>query len=152
MVLIIQLINLDKNFELSRDTIKNSIIEKTSLLSLIHVNNETGTIWDVKEIKKSLNNVYFHIDAVQSFGKIELDVKDLGIDALSVSAHKIYGPKGIGVAYVKSGTPMDSLILGGGQERNRRAGTENVASIVGFAEAVKIAKECMTENFKKVKH
>lgn len=145
------IINLDKNFELSRDTIKNSTIKKTSLLSLIHINNETGTIYDVKEIKESLNNIYFHIDAVQSFGKIELDVIDLGIDALSVSAHKIYGPKGIGAAYVKSGTPMSSLILGGGQERNRRAGTENVASIVGFAEAVKISKECMTENFNKVK-
>ncbi len=141
--------NLDKNFQLDSYILEKSILEKTSLYSLIHVNNETGKILDVKKINESLNNIYFHIDAVQSFGKVELDVKDLGIDALSVSAHKIYGPKGIGAAYVKSGTPMSSLILGGGQERNRRAGTENVASIVGFAEATKIAKESMSENFEK---
>ena len=145
------IISLDNNFELCQQNINNSIVEKTSLLSLIHVNNETGTIINVKQIKESLNNIYFHIDSVQSFGKMSLDVKGLGIDGLSISAHKIYGPKGIGAAYVKSGTPMSSFMLGGEQERNRRAGTENVASIVGFAEAVKIARTNMTENFEKTK-
>jgi cysteine desulfurase len=98
-------------------------------------------------IRDSFRNAYFHIDAVQSFGKISLNVENLGIDCLSASAHKIYGPKGIGFAYIRSQTPMSALILGGGQERNRRAGTENVAAIVGFAEAVKIAQENMNSNY-----
>lgn len=144
------ILKLDKKFKFENNILNDFVSKKTSLISLIHVNNETGTTFDAKQIRENINNVYFHIDAVQSFGKLNLDVKDLGIDALSVSAHKLYGPKGIGAAFIKSGTPMNSLILGGGQERNRRAGTENVASIVGFAEAVKIAKESMTENFENV--
>jgi cysteine desulfurase len=144
------ILKLNKKFKFENNILNDFVSKKTSLISLIHVNNETGTTFDAKQIRQNINNVYFHIDAVQSFGKINLDVKDLGIDALSVSAHKLYGPKGIGAAFIKSGTPMNSLILGGGQERNRRAGTENVASIVGFAEAVKIAKESMAENFENV--
>jgi cysteine desulfurase len=117
----------------------------------MHINNETGIINDIGRIKKNISdNIFIHTDAVQSFGKIKIDVKELKVNALSASAHKIYGPKGIGFAFVKNGTPMNSLIFGGGQERNRRAGTENVAAIVGFAEAVKLAKTNMKNNFKKV--
>lgn len=144
-------IKLNKNFLIQYSDLENSISKTTSLASFIHVNNETGTILDIEHIRKLLPNIFFHIDTVQSFGKINIDVKKMNVDALSISAHKIYGPKGVGAAYIKSGTPMNSLIIGGGQERNRRAGTENVASIVGFAEAVKLAKENMNKNYQKMK-
>jgi cysteine desulfurase len=141
-------INVNKTFHPIFEEIKNFSNKKSLLCSFISVNNETGSITYLKNITAFLNNVYFHTDAVQSFGKFKIDVKKLGIHALSASAHKIYGPKGIGLAYVKSQTPMNSLIVGGGQERNRRAGTENVAAIVGFAEAVKLANQNLEENFK----
>ncbi|MCB9260438.1 MAG: cysteine desulfurase [Ignavibacteriales bacterium] len=137
---------LNENFKVISKNENN-----VSLSSIVHVNNETGTINNIKEINSAFENSYFHTDAVQSFGKIKIDVEELGLHALSASAHKLNGPKGIGIAYVKSGTPMSSIILGGGQERNRRGGTENTASIVGFAEAVKIAKENLDDNFNKVK-
>ncbi len=140
----------DKNFNLNYRLIKN-FSATVSLISIMHINNETGNINDIRKIKSEIEkNIFFHTDAVQSFGKIKIDVKELNIDALSASAHKIYGPKGIGFAYVKNGTPMQPLILGGAQERNRRAGTENVAAIVGFAEAVKLAKINIKENYKTV--
>lgn len=141
-------INIDEKFLPNLNQIKSEIDSETSLISLIHLNNETGSIFDFTKLETK--NIYIHTDAVQSFGKIKIDVNELGIHALSASAHKINGPKGIGIAYVKSGTPMESFILGGGQERNRRAGTENVAGIVGFAEAVRIAKVKMNNNFEKV--
>lgn len=139
---------LNNNFDIEKKDIEN--INRTSLSSIVHVNNETGTINNIKEINSNFKGAYFHTDAVQSFGKIHIDVQELGIHSLSASAHKLYGPKGIGLAYIKSETPMASMILGGGQERNRRAGTENTAFIVGFAEAVRIAKEEMTAKFEKV--
>lgn len=132
--------------------IKYFLTSKTFLISLMHINNETGSITDIENIRKNIDdNVYFHSDAVQSFGKYRIDVKKMGVDALTASAHKINGPKGIGLAYIKNGTPMRPFILGGGQERNRRAGTENVAAIVGFAEAVKLANDLMEDNYFKVK-
>ena len=141
---------VNKNFQLNYRQIEN-FASTVSLLSIMHINNETGIINDIGRIKKNISdNIFIHTDAVQSFGKIKIDVKELKVNALSASAHKIYGPKGIGFAFVKNGTPMNSLIFGGGQERNRRAGTENVAAIVGFAEAVKLAKTNMKNNFKKV--
>jgi len=154
--------NLEKiNFETTTVSINNSFIPlmsqikdkltpKTSLITIMNVNNETGSIFDISQLKTIVNNVFIHTDAVQRFGKIPLDVKTLGIDSLTASAHKLNGPKGIGLAYIKSGTPMNSLILGGEQERNLRAGTENVANIVGFAEAVKIALESLEHNFRKI--
>lgn len=145
------IIPIDKHFKVNSEKLNSEINPKTSFVSLIHVNNETGTINPIDKIKNELEGTYFHSDTVQSFGKFNLDVKELGVHSISASAHKIYGPKGIGLAYVKNQTPMSSLFFGGGQERNRRAGTENVASIVGFAEAVKIAKEYMNHNFEKVK-
>jgi cysteine desulfurase len=118
----------------------NNIANDTTLVSLMMVNNETGAIDPIAELSniiKENSNALMHSDAVQALGKMPIDVKALGIDFLSLSAHKIHGPKGIGALYIKSGTPWERLLHGGSQERNRRGGTEAVALAVGFAEAVK---------------
>lgn len=132
--------------------IKYFVNEKTGLISLIHINNETGTINDIKEIAHFAkeHNIFIHIDAVQSFGKIKIDVDELNIDMLSASAHKINGPMGSGFLYVRTGTPISNLIHGGSQERNRRGGTENVAGIIGLTEAARINLKNLDENNKKV--
>ncbi|MEG8947082.1 cysteine desulfurase family protein [Rosettibacter firmus] len=150
---LVQMFDIDKNFKIQLDDISKKIDDESSFISIIHINNETGSINPIKEISDIIKNknIYFHTDAVQSFGKIHIDVNSLGIHALTASAHKINGPKGIGFAYVKSGTPLSPLIHGGSQERNRRGGTENVAGIIGFAEAIKIAKETMNETGEHVK-
>jgi len=132
----------------------NSIISNdTSLISIIHVNNETGSVNNLESISKlcSDKEIYIHTDAVQSFGKIDIDVKKMGIHSLSASAHKLHGPKGIGLVYAKSGTPLSQMIFGGSQERNRRGGTEFAAGIIGFAEAIRIAKTEMDDNFESVR-
>lgn len=128
------------------------IDDDTSVISLIHVNNETGAVNDIESISKQVKDrdLYLHSDAVQSFGKVDIDVKKLGVDSLSASAHKLHGPKGVGVVYAKSGTPLSPMIFGGSQERNRRGGTEFPAGIIGFAEAVKIAQKESKSNFNKV--
>jgi len=128
--------------------IENKITEKTSIVSIMFGNNEVGTIQPISEIAKICNshNVLFHTDAVQAIGKIPIDVKELGVDLLSVSSHKLYGPKGIGALYIKNGIDIDPVILGGGQEDGLRSGTENVANIVGFGKACEIAKERFAEN------
>jgi len=117
------------------------------------VNNETGAINPVPELVKECKreNLYIHTDAVQAFGKFKIDVKEINIDAMSVSGHKIFAPKGIGAAYIRNGTPMKPLLFGGSQERNRRGGTENIIGIAALAEAVKIAKEEMSDYYKHVK-
>jgi cysteine desulfurase len=114
------------------------------------VNNETGSINQIKKLNGIVksHNAYFFTDAVQGFGKIPIDVGDMNMDSLSASGHKIYGPKGVGILFAKSGTPLSPLIFGGSQERNRRAGTENAAGIIGLAEAVKIANNDMEQNYK----
>jgi len=111
-------------------------------------NNEVGTIQPVSKIAKLCHdhNTIFHTDAVQAVGKIPIDVKELGIDLLSISSHKLYGPKGIGALYIKNGIDIDPVILGGGQESGLRSGTENVANIVGFGKACEIAKNNLSEN------
>ncbi len=122
------------------DGFGNRITSDTSLVSLMMVNNETGAINPISEITKIIkakSKALVHTDAVQTLGKIPIDVKALGVDFLSLSAHKIHGPKGIGALYIKSGTPWEPLLHGGSQERNRRGGTEAVALAVGFAEAIK---------------
>lgn len=127
---------------LIEDELKEKLTgENVSLVSIIHTNNETGIINNIPQLSEIVknHNAYFHTDAVQAFGKEPLNVKKLGIDSLTGSAHKLHGPKGIGLAYIKNGTPMSSFIYGGSQERNRRAGTENVAGIIGFGEAIKLA-------------
>ena len=122
------------------DQIAAALTPSTTLVSVMHANNEIGTVQPIAEIGAALQNhpAYFHTDAVQTFGVFPLRVRDLGVDLLSVSAHKIYGPKGVGALYVRDGIPIEPLIHGGGQERERRAGTENVAAIVGFGEAVRL--------------
>ena len=128
--------------------LKNRISKKTSLVSIMFGNNEVGTIQPIAEISKICNEhkVLFHTDAVQAVGKIPINVKELGIDMLSISSHKLYGPKGIGALYIKSGIDIDPFILGGGQEHGLRSGTENVANIVGFGKACELAQNNLDEN------
>jgi cysteine desulfurase len=133
--------------------LKSHISDKTILVSIMFGNNEVGTIQLISELSKTCNenNIPFHTDAVQAVGKIPLDVKKLGIDLLSISSHKLYGPKGIGALYIKNGIDIDPVILGGGQERGLRSGTENVANIVGFGKACEIAKNNLNENIIQIK-
>jgi cysteine desulfurase len=127
------------------DDVKKAITEKTILISIMHANNEIGTIQPIAEIGKIAreHGITFHTDAVQSFGHIPVNVNDLGVDLLSSSSHKFYGPKGAGFLYVRKGTKLVSLLSGGDQEKNRRAGTHNTPAIVGTAAAAKIAHESM---------
>jgi len=132
--------------------LENAITDKTILVSIMFANNEIGTIQPIKEIGALCRSkkVFFHTDAVQAVGHIPVDVKELNIDLLSLAAHKFYGPKGVGALYVRKGIKIDNLIHGGGQERNRRAGTENVAGIVGLGKALELAVEDMENNNKKL--
>jgi len=124
------------------DDVKKAITDKTILISVMHANNEMGTIQPITEISKIAREagVYLHTDAVQTAGHITTDVNELGIDLLSISAHKLYGPKGVGALYIRKGTKLMTFMNGGGQERGRRASTENVPGIVGFGKAADIAK------------
>jgi len=125
--------------------VKKAITNKTILISIMHANNEVGTIQPISDISKIAREagIYFHTDAVQTLGHIPLDVEFLGVDLLSMSAHKLYGPKGVGALYIRKGTKITPLMNGGAQEKGRRAGTENVPGIVGFGQAVKLAQEEM---------
>ena len=130
--------------------IKQEELEKTlkkaiSLVSVIHGNNEIGTVQQIKQIGKLCHDygAYFHTDAAQSFGKIPIDVKDMNIDFMTVNAHKLYGPKGVGALYIKKGIKIDPLLHGGGHEFGLRSSTENVAGIAGFAKAVELRKQEM---------
>jgi cysteine desulfurase len=127
--------------------LESAIRDDTILISVMHANNEIGTIQPLKEIGKMAaeRDIYFHTDAVQSAGKIPIDVNDLGLDLLSLSAHKLYGPKGIGALYVRKGSKIESITQGGGHERGLRSGTENIAGIVGLASAADLAGRTMTE-------
>ena len=130
------------------DIITNSINPHTVLVSIMLANNEVGTIQPMKEISEICKKyqISLHTDAVQAVGKIPIDVKELGVDALSISSHKINGPKGVGALFIKKGLKVNPVILGGGQENGLRSGTENVAGIVGFGKACEIAKERLSEN------
>ncbi len=129
--------------------LKDSITDQTALVSIMHINNEIGTIQPIRECAEICREagVLFHTDAVQSFGKIPVDVGNWPIDLVSVSSHKIYGPKGVGAIYIRSGIAIEPVARGGGQERNIRTGTENMPGIAGFGEAVRICSEKIkTEN------
>ena len=134
------------------EDLKNAITDKTILVSIMFANNEIGTIQPIKEIGEICREkkIFFHTDAVQAVGNIPVDVKDMYIDMLSLAGHKIYGPKGIGVLYIKKGIKIDNLIHGGAQEKNRRAGTENIASIVGLGRAVELATDNLEEHMEKL--
>ena len=127
--------------------VKKAITNKTILISVMHANNEIGTIEPIDEIGKIAKDagIYFHTDAVQTVGHIPVDVNELGVDLLSMSAHKLYGPKGIGALYIRKGTKLASFIHGGEQERRWRAGTENVPGIVGLGRAAELARQKMSE-------
>ena len=139
---------VDKHGMINPDDITKSISEQTVMISIMFANNEVGTIQPIKEISKICNKyqIPLHTDAVQAVGKIPINVKDLGVDALSISSHKINGPKGVGALFLKKGSTTTPYILGGGQENGMRSGTENVASIVGFGKACEIAKDKLSDN------
>tara|TARA_R110002124_G_scaffold46903_1_gene140211 strand:- start:10338 stop:11498 length:1161 start_codon:yes stop_codon:yes gene_type:complete len=141
---------------ITADAIKDKISDKTALVSIMHVNNEIGCINHIKEIAEVCkeHQIPFHTDAVQSLGKIPANVKDLGIDLMSGSGHKIYGPKGVGIMYVRNGTRWMPWMTGGSQERRRRGGTLNVPGVVGFAKALELMvteMEANTNHYKKLR-
>lgn len=144
-------LDVDSSGLINIEELKSSIKDNTILITIMHANNEIGTIQPIKEIGliAKENKVLFHTDAVQSFGHINIDVKEMNIDMLSASAHKIYGPKGTGMLYIKKGIFLPNLISGGAQEKRKRAGTENVAGIIGFAEATKYMIDTMNEEAKR---
>ncbi len=125
--------------------LQEAIRPDTILISVMHANNEIGTIQPLEEIGRlaAEKDIYLHTDAVQSAGKIPTDVNALGVDSLSLSAHKLYGPKGVGALYIRKGTKLESMVQGGGHERGLRSGTENVAGIVGLAKAAQMCSESM---------
>ena len=127
-------------------TLEASIRPDTILISVMHANNEVGTIQPLEEIGRlaAERDIYLHSDAVQSVGKIPVDVDDLGVDLLSLSAHKLYGPKGVGALYIRKGRKLESIIQGGGHERRLRSGTENISGIVGLARAAELAERLMS--------
>jgi len=129
------------------DDVRRAITDKTILISVMHANNEVGTIQPITEIGKIAKEagIYFHTDAVQTAGHIPVDVNELGVDLLSMSAHKLYGPKGVGALYIRKGTRLVAFMHGGEQERRRRASTENVPGIVGFGWAAKLAQQETSE-------
>ena len=143
----------DKDGFIDAKDVTDAIREDTFLVSVMYVNNEVGTIQDIKKIcsfvKKKNPNIVFHTDAVQALTEKKIDVKDLNVDLLSVSGHKVHAPKGIGALYIKSGTEIENFIFGGSQERSRRAGTENVAGIVGFSKAIDILRDSREKNVSK---
>lgn len=141
-------LNVDKNGFIDLEELKNSINSKTILVSIMFANNEVGTIEPIKEISRIVhsNDAIFHTDAVQAVGNIKIDVKEMGIDLLSMSAHKFYGPKGVGALYVRDGIDFIQLQNGGHQENDKRAGTENVAGIVGLGKAIEIANDNVMHN------
>lgn len=145
-------LNVDKEGFIDLEELKNAITDKTILVSIMFANNEIGTIQPIKEIGKICRErkVFFHTDAVQAVGNIPIDVKEMNIDLLSLAGHKIYGPKGIGALYIRKGVRIDNLIHGGGQERARRAGTENTPSVVGLGKAIELATENLEEHNKKL--
>jgi len=136
----------------STSDFEKAITSETIFASIMTANNEIGTIMPIAELAKiaRAKGIVFHTDAVQAFGHIPLNVNDLGVDLLTASAHKLGGPKGVGMLYIKKGTKLDTYMHGGAQESGKRASTENVAGIVGFAKAVSIAYENMESNIKKV--
>jgi cysteine desulfurase len=134
----ISYIDVDQNGSLDLKQLKKEICGETILISLMLVNNETGCLLPIKEVGEIIKekSIIFHCDAVQAYGKIDVDVTDLNIDLMSLSSHKIYGPKGCGALYIRLGTNIDKIIFGGSQELSKRPGTENTTAVAGFAKAV----------------
>lgn len=145
-------LDVDEYGVVKPETVENAITENTILISIMTANNEIGTIEPIKEIGEIArkHKVIFHTDAVQAIGHMKIDVQDLGVDMLSLSAHKFHGPKGVGMLYIRNGVKIDNLVHGGGQERGKRAATENLAGIAGLAKALEIAVGELDTNVKKL--
>lgn len=145
-------LDIDSEGRISLKDLENAITDKTILISIMFANNEIGTIQPIKEIAgiARKHEVWFHTDAVQALGNVPIDVRDLGIDMMSMSSHKIYGPKGVGALYIRKGTVISNFMNGGAQENKRRAGTENMAGIVGFGKAAELAGENLQSHIKHV--
>ena len=146
-------LNVDSEGVVDLEELKNAISRDTILISIMFANNEIGTIQPIEKISEIArkNNILFHTDAVQACGNVHIDVKKMGIDLLSISGHKLYGPKGIGALYVKKGIDIQKFIDGGHQEKNRRAGTENVAGIIGLGKACEIANKNLNNHIEYLK-
>ena len=140
---LIEWLNVNESGRVTPEIVSNAICNNTAIVSVMYANNEIGTINPIKEIAEicRANNILFHTDAVQAAAYLPVDVQTLGVDMVSLGAHKFYGPKGVGALYIRKGTPLLSHLTGGGQEFNLRAGTQNVPYIVGFAEALRLANE-----------
>lgn len=143
----------DKEGFISSESLEKAITKDTILVSIIHGNNEIGTIQDIESLGKvcKKNNIYLHTDACQSYTKTEIDVKKQNIDLMTLNAHKIHGPKGVGALYIKEDTVINAWQHGGGHEQGIRSGTENISGIVGFETAVKIANQSHIKNMKKLR-
>lgn len=148
----VTVLNVDKNGVVDLEQLKSAIKDETILISVMHANNETGVIQPIEEIGKIAkeNKILFHVDAVQSMGKLEINPKEMGIDLLVFTAHKFYGPKGVGALYVRNGVRLGKVITGGGQERKLRPGTTNTPLIVGMAKALEKAYAEREEENKRV--
>ena len=140
---IVEWLEVDENGRITPEAVSKAICNETAAISVMYANNEIGTINPIREIAEicRTHQVLFHTDAVQAAAYLPVDVQSLGVDMMSLGAHKFYGPKGVGVLYVRRGTPLVSHLTGGGQEFNLRAGTQNVPYIVGFAEALRLTHE-----------
>ncbi len=145
-------LDVDSEGKINLDELESAIKDTTILITIMYANNEIGTVQPIKEIGEiaKKHKVLFHTDAVQAAGNINIDVKELNVDLMSMSSHKIYGPKGIGALYIKTGVKLHPFVHGGAQERRRRAGTENMPAIVGYGKAAEIAKETMDEHIEKL--
>ena len=145
-------LDVDENGLVDPEDLKAAITDQTIMVSIMMVNNEVGTVEPIKELvrvtKEKNKDIVFHTDAVQGLGNVPIDVKDLGVDLMSMSAHKIYGPKGTGALFIKKGVRLSNYIHGGAQENKHRAGTENLAGIVGFGKAAQLAQENFDEHVK----
>lgn len=147
----VTILHVDKNGMIDVEELKNAIKDETILITVMHANNEVGTFQPIEEIGKIAkeNKIIFHVDAVQTMGKVDIKPKEIGIDLLSFSAHKFYGPKGVAALYWRNGVRFGKVLTGGGQEGKRRPGTSNVPGMVGMAKALEIAYRDMAEEFKK---
>lgn len=145
---LITYLDVNKDGIVNINDLREAIRDDTILISIMFANNEIGSIQPIKEIGKIAreNNIYFHTDAVQAYTKLDIDVNDMNIDLLSASGHKIHAPKGVGFLYIRSGIKIKALLTGGGQERKRRAGTENMAGIAGLAAAVSFSQKHKKEH------
>ena len=148
---LVEWLDVNEQGMVTPEVVSKAICDNTAIVSVMYANNEIGTINPIKEISEicRANNILFHSDAVQAAAYLPVDVNDLGVDMMSLGAHKFYGPKGVGALYVRKGTPLVSHLTGGGQEFNLRAGTQNVPYIVGFAEALRLTHE---EREQRVEH